>query len=66
MTVQELREKLKRLPGKTKLIVFPSNVATDEEDNLLPSGLGYLDIETKRFVYVGKITIIEVDDEEDD
>lgn len=62
MTKGELTEKIKRLPNNTKLMFFPKGIATDEEGNLLPSGLGFMDIETKEFVYIGKITIIEVDD----
>ena len=55
MRVNELKELLKHLPGRTELLVIPN--AETESGVKLGTGLGYFDMEEKELVYLGKITI---------
>ncbi len=57
MKVNEMKELLKHLPGRTELIVMHD--AEMENGVKLGTGIGYFDTEEKELVYLGKITIVK-------
>ena len=61
MKVQDLRNVIKHLPGRTE-IMFLNEVET-EEGKLKP-GLVYHDLEEDELVYIGEIQIVEEVDED--
>jgi hypothetical protein len=57
MRVNEIKELLKHLPGRTELLIIPN--AEMENGKKLGTGIGYFDDEEKELVYLGNITIVE-------
>lgn len=62
MRVNELKELLKHLPGRTELLILPD--AETESGIKLATGLGYFDEEEKELVYLGKIQVVQNTDED--
>jgi hypothetical protein len=63
MTIQEFKEYVKHVPSKSELIFFSDGSVTDDEGTVLLPGLGYMDADTKEFVYLGEIIIIDESEE---
>lgn len=61
MTINELRNIIKHLPGRTELLFLPKT-EIDVNDMAGP-GLAYLDIETEELMYIGDLEVIEDIDE---
>ena len=65
MKVRKLKEAIKQLPLNTEIIVIQAEQIYDQYGKLVQPGLGYLDLETSEFVYIGEINILsDINDEE--
>jgi hypothetical protein len=65
MKVKDIKEKLKHVSGNSEIVFFPEGSAEDENGDVLMPGIGYFDLESKEFVYIGDIVVIEDEKEFD-
>lgn len=62
MTVRDIKEALKGVSPIAEIVFFTEGTAEDDDGNKLMPGIGYFDIESGEFVYIGDIAVMDDDD----
>ena len=64
MKVSFLRKQLSKIPPNANILIFPTRIVDDDNNEILP-GIGYYDYETSEIVYIGEANVVSEDEIDD-